>query len=103
MPNINHVRFWKGVAQFLRKPDCDWIASYNPMHEVVQAFAEILERCVLRNPEFAETATTVFSNLRNADEEELVSYWLRRQIYRHGLFGREILGQNAPILDADSD
>jgi KAP family P-loop domain len=100
-PEMNHVRFWMGVAQFLRKPDCDWIASYNPMHEVVQTFAEIMERCVLRNPGFAATATSVFSNLRNADEDELVSCWIRRQIFRHGLFGRELRSENAPILDAE--
>jgi hypothetical protein len=100
-PKMNHVRFWKGVAQFLRKPDCDWISSYSPMHEVVQTFAEILERCVLRNPEFAATATSVFSNLRNADEDELVSCWIRRQIFRHGLFGLELRSQNALILDAE--
>jgi hypothetical protein len=56
---------------------------------------------VLRNPEFAPTATNVFSNLCNADEDELVSCWIRRQIFRHGLFGRELRSQNAPILDAE--
>jgi len=101
LPSMNHVRFWKGVAQFLRKPDCDWITSYSPMHEVVQTFAEILERCVIRNPEFATTATSVFSNLCNADENELVSCWIRRQIFRHGLFGRELRSENASILDAE--
>jgi hypothetical protein len=100
-PKMNHVRFWKGVAQFLRKPDSDWITSYSPMHEVVVTFAEIMERCVLRNPEFSATATSIFSNLRNADEDELVSCWIRSQIFRHGLFGRELRSESAPILDAE--
>jgi hypothetical protein len=101
LPKMDHVRFWKGVAQFLRKPDCDWIASYSPMHEVIGSFADILERCVRHNPGFAKTATSVFSNLRNSDEDDLVSLWLHRQIFLHGLFGRELRSQNARILDAE--
>jgi hypothetical protein len=60
VPEINHVSFWKGVGLFLQKPDCEWMASYNPMHEVVQSFAEILERCVLRNESFRSRATAIF-------------------------------------------
>jgi hypothetical protein len=101
LPKIDHVRFWKGVAEFLRKPDCDWIPFYNPMHEVVQSFAEIVERSALRHAEFAPTATDVFTNLYNSDEDELVSCWIRRQIFLHGLFGHKSRKENAPILDVE--
>lgn len=100
LPNIDHVNFWQGIAAFAKKPDCEWIRSYSPMHEVVQNFAEVLERCALRNPSFQSTATTIFSNLRNQGEDELTALWLRRQIFLHGLFGRDRRPDNAPILTA---
>lgn len=99
-PSIDHVNLWQGIAAFAKKPDCEWIRSYSPMHEVVQNLAEVLERCVLRNPSFQTTATTIFTNLRNQDEDELTAHWLRRQIFLHGLFGRDSRGDNAPILTA---
>lgn len=100
-PKINHVAFWQGVGAFLKKPDCEWLASYSPMHEVVQNMSEMLERCVLRNPAFQPTATTIFSNLRSQGEDELTAHWLRRQIFLHGLFGQQRRPQNAPILTAE--
>lgn len=101
LPSIDHVNLWQGIAAFAKKPDCAWINSYSPMHEVVQSLAEVLERCVLRNPTFQKTARTIFTNLRNQDEDELAALWLRRQIFLHGLFGRERRPENALILTAE--
>ncbi|KJC50174.1 hypothetical protein UB31_12480 [Bradyrhizobium sp. LTSP849] len=101
LPSIDHVNLWQGIAAFAIKPDCEWIRSYSPMHEVVQNLAEVLERCVLRNPSFQTTAITIFTNLRNQDEEALTPLWLRRQIFLHGLFGRDRHPDNALILTHD--
>jgi len=101
LPSIDHVNLWQGIAAFAKKPDCEWIKSYSPMHEVVQSLAEVLERCVLRNPSFQSTATALFSNLRSQGEDELTALWLRRQIFLHGLFGRDRRPDNAVILSAD--
>lgn len=101
VPSINHVAFWRGVGAFLKKPDCEWVRSYSPMHEVVQNMAEILERCVLRNPSFQTTAATIFSNLRGQGEDQLTANWIRRQIFLHGLFGRQKRSENASILNAE--
>lgn len=101
LPSIDHVNLWQGIAAFAKKPDCEWIRSYSPMHEVVQNLAEVLERCVQRNPSFQTTATTIFTNLRNQNEDELTANWLRRQIFLHGLFGRDRRSDNAQILTAD--
>jgi hypothetical protein len=101
LPNIDHINFWQGIAAFAKKPDCEWVRSYSPMHEVVQNLAEVLERCVLRNPSFHSTATTIFNNLRNQGEDELTALWLRRQIFLHGLFGRNRRPDNTPILTAE--
>ena len=98
LPSIDHVNLWQGIAVFAKKPDCAWIRSYSPMHEVVQNLAEVLERCVLRNPSFQTMATTIFTNLRNQEEDELTALWLRRQIFLHGLFGRDRRSDNARIL-----
>jgi hypothetical protein len=98
LPSIDHVNLWLGVAAFAKKPDCEWIRSYSPMHEVVQNLAEVLERCVQRNPSFQTTASTIFTNLRNQGEDELTAHWLRRQIWLHGLFDRDRRSDNAQIL-----
>jgi hypothetical protein len=100
LPSIDHVNLWQGIAKFAKKPDCEWIKSYSPMHEVVQSLAEVLERCVLRNPSFQDTATTIFNNLRNQDEDELTALWLRRLIFLHGLFGQDRRPDNAQFLTA---
>jgi hypothetical protein len=98
LPSIDHVNLWQGIAAFAKKPDCEWIGSYSPMHEVVQNLADVLERCVRRNPSFQTAATTIFTNLRNQGEDELTAHWLRRQIFLHGLFGRDRRSNNALIL-----
>lgn len=100
LAGIDHVNLWQGFAAFAKKPDCNWIRSYSPMHEVVQNLAEVLERCVLRNPSFQTTAATIFSDLRNQGEDELTALWLRRQIFLHGQFGRDRRADNALILTA---
>jgi hypothetical protein len=98
LPSIDHVNLWQGIAAFAKKPDCEWIRSYSAMHEVVQSLAEVLERCVQRNPSFQTLAATIFTNLRNQGDDELVAHWLRRQIFLHGLFGTGRRRDNAPIL-----
>lgn len=101
VPSIDHVNLWRGIALFARKPDCEWLHSYSPMHEIVQNLAEILENCVRRNPDFQETATKIFVNLKNQEEDELVPSWLRRQVFRHGLYGHLKHPENAAILTAE--
>jgi hypothetical protein len=99
IPKSNHVSFWKGVGQFLKKRDCEWITSYSPMHEVVWSFAEMLEKAVLRDEAMQPIATTIFSNLYHSNEDELTAHWLRSQIFRHGLFGNQRRASEAAILD----
>lgn len=89
LTDINHVQFWKGVARFLRKPDCLWMTSFQPMYDVIQNFERILLLAVVQNESFQPIAATVFANLRNADEDVLTAAWLRNHIFMHGLFGRE--------------
>jgi hypothetical protein len=88
LTDINHVQFWKGVAGFVRKPDCVWMTSFSPMYDVIQNFAKILLLAVRRNESFRPIAAKVFINLRNADEDVLTAAWLRMHIFMHGLFGR---------------
>src|SRR6185437_748601 len=83
--NVDHVAFWRAVAAFLRKPDCEWIRSYQPMHEVGRNFAAVLEKAVVRDERMRQTATMVFTNLRNADDTVLTALWLRHHIFEHGL------------------
>jgi hypothetical protein len=83
--DINHLRFWKGVANFLRKPDCQWMASFQPMENIIQNFAWILLKAILHDASFRPIATNVFTNLRRDDEEVLAAAWLRIHIYMHGL------------------
>ena len=38
------ITFWKGVAAFVAKPDCEWMSVYTPMHEKIRNFVSILAR-----------------------------------------------------------
>jgi hypothetical protein len=89
LPNVDHVAFWKAVAAFLRKPDCEWMKSHQPMHEVGRNFAAILEKAVVRDKHMRQVATTVFTNLRNVDDTVLTALWLRYHIFEYGLYGHK--------------
>lgn len=82
----NHIAFWKGVAAFVKKPDCEWMKSYSPMHDVIRDLAGILLRAIKRNEKLKEQAATIFTNLRNGDDNVLTATWLRHHIFAHGLF-----------------
>jgi predicted KAP-like P-loop ATPase len=90
--DFNHVTFWQGVARFARKADCEWMTFYQPMHEVIHSLSQVLEYAVRRKPELRGTATSVFSNLRSANEDELTAFWLRTHMFVWGLFGHEKAG-----------
>jgi hypothetical protein len=85
--NIDQVTFWKGVAAFLRKPDCEWMTAFVPMGDIAYRFSSVLERAVLINDDLRTKAGTVFTNLRNLDGDVLTAFWLRHHFFRHGLFG----------------
>lgn len=90
MVDVDHLRLWKGVATFIRKPDCEWMSSYQPMHTIVRSLASVLEHAVRRDrTRFEPIAQKVFTSLRNVDENELTALWLRSHIFAYGLFGRE--------------
>jgi hypothetical protein len=87
LTDINHVWFWKGVAKFVRKPDCEWMTSFQPMPDVIHNFARMLLLTVQRNDSFKSIALDVFTNLRNDNEDVLTAQWLRSQFSIYGLFG----------------
>ncbi len=90
LTEIDHVSFWTGVGKFLEKPNCEWIISYSPMHEVIGNCAEVLERAVIRDATFKPVAAKVFHELKSRGEGVLTAYWLRRHFFIYGLFGRPV-------------
>jgi len=96
----NYVTFWKGVAEFCRKPDCTWPSLYDPMHSLIQDIAGLLDRAVQRNPTMADVAVRVFTNLRS-NEDVLTSIWIRSHIFRHHLFGKTEQSTKVTFLTAD--
>jgi len=101
LAEIDHVNFWKGVAGFLRKPDREWMTSFQPMYNIIQSFAGVLLKATQGTEAFAGIATKVFTNLRNADEDVLTVSWLRSQIFTHGLFNRERKPERMAFLTAE--
>ncbi len=67
MPVEQHVHLWKGIAKFVRKPNCEWSTYFDPMFEVIRASAGLLESAVRRNPRFGDVATKVFESLRTEE------------------------------------
>jgi hypothetical protein len=96
----HHIDFWKGVAEFVRKPDCVWPSHYDPMHSLLHDIAGLLERAIQRNPAMAEVAPRIFTNLRHSDDV-LTALWLRSHIFRHNLFGQTNQGDKVTFLTAE--
>ena len=101
LKDINHVQFWKGIGKFVRKPDCEWMSTFQPMHDIIQNFAGILLRAVSHDKLFREIAGVVFTNLRNVDETVLTVSWLRTHIFMYGLFGSEKRQEDGAFLAAE--
>jgi hypothetical protein len=101
LTKIDHVRLWKGVARFLRKPDCEWMTSYEPMHEVIRNFADILPHAISRMEVLRSVATTVFNNLMNTDEDVLTARWIRAHLSMYGLYGNEQRSAETAFLTAE--
>jgi predicted KAP-like P-loop ATPase len=99
LTETNHVAVWKGIAGFLRKRDCEWMTSFSPMVEVARGFASVLERAVLHDERMSKTAMTVFSNLRNCNEDILTAFWLRHHVFIYGLFGHQQTRSKGTFLD----
>jgi hypothetical protein len=87
LPQGQWVPFWRGIAAFCKKPDCEWITTYSTMHEKISNLASILEQAVNRNKDNREAAVRVFSHLKGDDETELVAHWIRTHVFAHKLFG----------------
>lgn len=99
--SFDHIYFWQGVAAFAKKPDCEWMTSYQPMDDAIRGLVSVLEEAVQRKPELREPAATVFRNLRGSDELELTAYWLRSHFFIYGLYGRERRGGEHWFLTAE--
>jgi hypothetical protein len=96
----HHIDFWKGVAEFTRKPDCVWPSHYDPMHSLIQDIAGLLDRAVQREPKLMDVAARIFTNLRS-NEDVLTAIWIRSHIFRHNLFGQTDQGSKPTFLTAD--
>lgn len=83
---IDQKSFWNASAIMLRKPNCDWLDSYSPMHEIVRAFADLFTK-ILTKPQL-HVARMTFRDLLSQNEIEITSQLLRSQIFAHGLYGQ---------------
>jgi hypothetical protein len=99
--DVDHVKLWSAIGGFLGKQDRSWITSYQPMHEVIRAFAEVLTRTVRRKATFRDTAAEVFTELKRANEICLTSHLLRHHLFVHGLFGCRREGGNDWFMTAE--
>lgn len=98
--SFDYGPFWQGVGKFVKKPDCEWMDSYKPMREVVEEFAEILQRAVRRRNEFRKGAAQIFLALSNSGESELTSYWLRHHMKTLRVAGKKQHLEDDCFLDA---
>jgi hypothetical protein len=99
LPQSQWVTFWRGIAAFCKKPDCEWITTYNLMHEKIKNIASILEQAVNRNKGKREAAANVFSHLKSDGESELIATWIRTHVFAHNLFGNRGEGDDRSFLD----
>jgi hypothetical protein len=95
-----HVDFWKGAAEFVKKPNCVWPVHYDSMHSTIYELAGLLDRAVQRQPKLMEVAQRVFTNLR-ANDDVLTAIWIRSHMFRHSLFGNSEPNPKPAFLNAD--
>lgn len=92
------LNFWRGAAIFARKPDCQWLSSYQPMNQALRSLVEILEGAIQRRVASRDDANVIFRELKVCADDELVSYLIRSHIFVYGLFGRRRSGSRAWFL-----
>jgi energy-coupling factor transporter ATP-binding protein EcfA2 len=85
--------FWRGVSEFLRKPDQEYIASYSSMREFAQEFGIIFLNLS------RQEAHDVYLELVAQRDVELTSVLMRSHIFHHGLFGHRQSGRDRIFLD----
>ncbi len=96
--NINHMKFWKGVSAFLKKPDNDWLNKNPPMSKIAFDFCQLSEKAMRNNEEFLGQAKDVFMSLQKAGDITLTAFLLNYHITQHGLFGLSKRGENIVFL-----
>jgi len=89
LPAIKCISFWRGVAAFAAKLDCEWMTAYSAMHEKIYDLASILEDAVRRDNKYREMAVKIFSQLRSDGENELIACWIRSHFFALGLYGNK--------------
>jgi hypothetical protein len=73
------------------------------MNAVVRGFTDVLSRAVQKSPgAFIPIARTVFTNLRNTNENELTAVWLRDHVFNLGLFGQDQRNGERAFFDKDA-
>lgn len=101
LSDIDHVAFWTGVGDFLRKADGAWMSALSPMPQLTRNFADVLEHSAAQRPQTAAVAERVFHHLKNADEIALTARWLRNHLFIYGLFGYKARDREKPFLSAE--
>jgi energy-coupling factor transporter ATP-binding protein EcfA2 len=101
LPPNRYMSFWRGVAAFAAKPDCQWMVAYSPMHEKIYNFANILEQAVRRDKKYAAVAVKIFSQLRSDGESELIACWLRSHLFAFMLYGNKQQSSDKAFLNLD--
>lgn len=86
---FDQIRFWKGVASFAKKPNCEWLQTYPETLDSVRRLVNVLEVAVRSNESLREEAANVFRALLRDGEAELTAFWLRHHIFAYGLFKRD--------------
>lgn len=84
---VQHVNFWRGVAQYLKRQPPSEPADVTRLANVVDNLGDILPRAVRRRPSLRGAARDVFQDLAERyDDLTLVPTWLREQMWAHGVF-----------------
>lgn len=81
LSSLDQQLFWRGVGQFLKKPDSEFLTAYSPMNEIVNSFSKVFFKIT------GKAAHTLFSDLLRDGEVELTGLLIRVHLFRHGLFG----------------
>ena len=100
LEGFDHTSFWRGMAKFVAPESPSWAKDYLGKVWHIDAYAELLMRWCGRE-HIRTFATEVFKDLKSRDEISLISRWLRKHAFVHGLHGEKAHREYSWFLSAE--
>lgn len=84
---------WLNIAEFVRKPNRDWLSAYSEMYSVISSFRDAFGRAAKKSPELSKSCAGILTKIAKSEDVNLSPTILRREIHANGLYGWSARGE----------